>query len=54
MATAICQAGYPVKRGKRASWGCDIVYSVGRVNFFGRGREQQATEVVIEKLRAME
>ena len=33
MAVAICQAGSPVKRGKRESWACGIVYSVGWVNF---------------------
>lgn len=33
MAVAICQAGSPVNRGKRASWACGIVYSVGWVNF---------------------
>ena len=33
MASAICQAGSPVKRGKRESWACGIVYSVGWVNF---------------------
>lgn len=33
MAVAICQPGSPVKRGKRASWACGIVYSVGWVNF---------------------
>lgn len=33
MATAICQPGSPVKRGKRASWACGIVYAVGWVNF---------------------
>jgi len=33
MAAAICQPGSSVKRGKRASWSCGIVYSVGWVNF---------------------
>ena len=33
MAVAICQAGSPVKRGKRESWACGIVYSVGWVDF---------------------
>ena len=33
MAVAICQAGSPVKRDKRASWACGIVHSVGWVNF---------------------
>jgi len=33
MAVALCQAGSPVKRGKRASWACGIVYSVGWVDF---------------------
>ena len=33
MASAICQSGSPVKRGKRASWACGIVYAVGWVNY---------------------
>lgn len=35
MAIGICQPGSPVVRGKRASWACGIVYSVGWVNFLG-------------------
>lgn len=33
MAVELCQAGSPVVRGKRESWACGIVYTVGSVNF---------------------
>ena len=40
MAAVICQSGSPVKRGKRASWACGIVYAVGRVNFLTDPNQQ--------------
>jgi len=33
MATAICQSGSPVGKGKVASWAAGIVYTIGWVNF---------------------
>lgn len=35
VAIALCSPGSPVVRGKRASWACGIVYTVGWVNFLG-------------------
>ena len=50
MAVAICQAGSPVKRGKRESWACGIVYSVGWVNFLtDPSQEPHATSEEIAK-----
>ncbi|MEX0939565.1 MAG: DUF6398 domain-containing protein [Pirellulales bacterium] len=33
LAIELCQEGSPVVRGKRASWACGIVYTIGWVNF---------------------
>jgi hypothetical protein len=40
MAISICQPESPVLRGKRASWGSGIVYTVGWVNFLGDPSQQ--------------
>ena len=40
MAMSICQPDSPVKRGKRASWACGIVYTAGWVNFLADPSQQ--------------